>query len=152
MPENYFNSVVIADTSCLIAFTNIGMLELLHTLCKSIVITPEVAMEYGESLPAWMQVAPVASIATQATIQETLDLGESSAIALALETPASLLVIDEARGRRFAEKLGLNITGTLGLLIEASHRGLIIDAQVVLDKLRQHKFRIPHDAEKLFGL
>jgi len=46
-----------------------------------------------------------------------LDKGEASAIALALEIQDSTLILDDFKARKVAEKLGLKITGTLGLMI-----------------------------------
>jgi predicted nucleic acid-binding protein len=46
----------------------------------------------------------------------TLDAGESEAIAMSLEWPAELLIIDESSGRAMARNLNIRSTGTLGVL------------------------------------
>ncbi len=43
--------IILSDTSCLIILEKIGELELLHTVFGEIVITGEVANEYGLPLP-----------------------------------------------------------------------------------------------------
>ena len=57
------------------------------------------------------------------------------AIALVLELDADLLLIDERRGRAEANRLRLNITGLLGILVEAKHQNLIIAVKPLLDAL-----------------
>jgi predicted nucleic acid-binding protein len=49
----------------------------------------------------------------------TLDAGESEAIAMSLECPADLLIMDESSGRAMARNLKIRITGTLGVLLKA---------------------------------
>jgi predicted nucleic acid-binding protein len=143
-------SVIISDTSCLIGLTNIGLLAVLRELYNSILITPEVAEEFSEPLPDWIQITPVVNVQKTEEFLETLDIGESSSIALAAETANSLLIIDEAKGRRFASSLGIDIIRTLGLLIDAYQVGFISDYKSILNNLRNCGFRIPYDAEKYF--
>jgi predicted nucleic acid-binding protein len=51
-----------------------------------------------------------------------LGRGEIEAIALA-EQHQSLLLIDEVYARAIAEQMGLQTVGSLGILVEAYHRG-----------------------------
>jgi predicted nucleic acid-binding protein len=148
MPSSYYSKLIISDTSCLIALTNIRRLDLLKELCKVVYITPEVAAEYGEALPDWIQVIPVKDALKVQTINNDLDLGESTAIALALETQNSLLILDDGKARRFAKNIGLTMTGTLGLLITAYKAGILPDFNIVIEKLRKHNFRIPANIDK----
>ncbi len=104
--------VIISDTSCLIVLSNIGELDLLHRLYGQVATTPDVASEYGEELPDWVMLIPVQDISRQQLIEMQLDKGESSAIALALEIPDSLIILDDYKARKFAQRLGLTVTGT----------------------------------------
>jgi predicted nucleic acid-binding protein len=69
----------------------------------------------------------------------SLDPGERDAIALALELRAERLIIDERRGRLAAQKRGIRVIGTLGVLKIASGLGLP-DLRAVLDRLRSTDF------------
>ena len=64
-----------------------------------------------------------------------LDRGEAEAIALALQEKADWLLIDERVGRRFAQRVGLKVKGTLGVLLEGVRRDFIDDLQLLLDTL-----------------
>ena len=64
-----------------------------------------------------------------------LDRGEAEAIALALQEKVDGLLIDERSGRRFAQRAGLKVKGTLGILMEGVRRNVIDDFQTVLDTL-----------------
>jgi predicted nucleic acid-binding protein len=68
MPGNYYDKLVIADTSCLIALGNVGQMDILKALCKTVYITPEIALEFGEPLPPWIQAVQVRDTATLQTI------------------------------------------------------------------------------------
>ncbi|MBT9610860.1 MAG: DUF3368 domain-containing protein [Aquabacterium sp.] len=65
-----------------------------------------------------------------------LDLGERCAIGVALDLRAVLLVDDRA-ARRHAEALGLNVLGTLGVLVLAKRRGHIVQVMPVVQAMRE---------------
>ena len=44
---------------------------------------------------------------------------------MALEFENPLLIMGDLKGRRFAEKIELKITGTLGVLVDAKQSGII---------------------------
>jgi predicted nucleic acid-binding protein len=151
MPPNFFNKIIIADTSCLIALTNIENLDILHKVCQTVLITPEIATEYGEELPPWIMVAPVRDSGKTMLIRKNLDPGESSAIALALETKDPLLILDDAQARSFAVDLGLAITGTLGILLAAYRQGIITDLNPIIARLEACNFRLPRDLPEILS-
>jgi predicted nucleic acid-binding protein len=108
MPET-----IIADTSCLIVLSNINELDILQRLYGSITITPEIASEYVHELPGWIKIKTAKDKLTQLVLEMQIDKGESSAIALALETPTSTLILDDYKARKIALHLGLTVTGTV---------------------------------------
>lgn len=134
--------IVIADASCLILFTNIGRLDILASLYGNVVITSSVETEYGLDLPEFVSVQDPQSAGQIRTLSLMLDPGEASSIALALETRDSLILIDEKKGRRIAISLGLNVSGTLGVLLKAADKGLITPDIQLLNSLDECGFRL----------
>lgn len=149
--------IVVSDTSPILNLARIGRLELLASLYNQVLIPPAVLSELAVSRDAVLPAIDVASIAwiiletpkDQDRVQElreVLDAGEAEAIVLALERRAELLLVDERRGRRTAQALGLRITGLLGVLADAKRAGLIESIKPVLDELIQDaKFWIGPD-------
>ncbi len=78
---------------------------------------------------------PVANLTLVTIIQNKLIEGEAEAIALAIELNADELLIDERLGRREATRLGVPITGVLGVLLIAKQRGVIAAVKLVMDDL-----------------
>jgi predicted nucleic acid-binding protein len=134
--------VVLSDTSCLIALDNIGELDLLRKSYQSIIITQEVADEFGEPLPDWITVQRIVDSQKQQLLEFQIDIGEASSIALALELSADLIIIDDNKARQIARKLGLTITGTLGVIIKAKDSGKVPSIKPILDKLQRTNFRL----------
>lgn len=71
-----------------------------------------------------------------------LGLGEREVVALALETKADLVILDDQQGRRVAREKGLSVTGTVGVLIEAREQSMIPSVRRELDRLIEAGMRI----------
>lgn len=64
-----------------------------------------------------------------------LGIGEREAIALALETEADFIILDDQQARRVARARGLQVTGTVGVLIESREKEVILSLRQELDRL-----------------
>lgn len=138
---------IISDTSCLIILSNIGELELLHKVYGEIITTIDIANEFGDTLPNWVEIKKVNDTSKQQLLELQIDKGESSAIALALEIPESTLILDDIKARKIANKLGLNFTGTIGVIIKAKLKGIIPSIKPILEKIKLTDFRISVELE-----
>jgi len=133
---------IISDSSCLIALENIGMLDLLKHLYGNIIISREVATEYGSKLEKWMTVRDITNKTYLRILSGIVDEGEASAIALYFEIKDSTLILDDLRARNLARDLGIKYTGLMGVLIKAKQKKLIGAVKPVLIKLEANNFRI----------
>ena len=141
------HKIIISDTSCLIILSKIGELDLLQKLYKTIVTTLEIAEEFGEELPNWIEILTVKDISKQKILELQIDKGESSAIALALENQNSKIILDDDKARKVANKLGLDFTGTIGVIIKAKLDGIIPSIKPYLQKIKETNFRISPELE-----
>jgi uncharacterized protein len=87
---------------------------------------------------SWIQTIPVVNSGQVTEIQQqhnNIDLGEAEAIILSIELKADLLLMDERRGRAVALQYGLNVTGLLGVLLQAKKQGIIPAIKLLIDRL-----------------
>lgn len=140
---------IISDTSCLILLDKIGELEILNKLFGTIITTAEVSNEFGQPLPSWIEIQNPTDKIYQTIIEATLHKGEASAIALAIEFGDCLLIIDDFKGRKFAYKIGLNIMGTIGVIVDAKLAGIIPSVKSILLKIKSTNFRITEELEAI---
>lgn len=140
--------IVVSNTSPLTNLAAIGQADLLPRLFQTILIPTGVWRELqapertwpGKTTLAtatWLEKQDVQNQALVTVLQRDLDLGESESIALALELQADFILLDEREGRRAAQRLGLNIIGVLGVLLEAKKRGYVTAVHPLMDALRQ---------------
>jgi predicted nucleic acid-binding protein len=141
--------VIISDTSCLIILAKIEELDLLRQLYKAVTITEDILKEYGESLPDWIEVRKVKDQYSQQLLEIQIGKGEASAIALALESDDPIIVLDDWKARKVAERLGISVTGTLGVIIKAKKTGIITSIRPFLKKIRETDFRISEELEQI---
>ena len=139
--------VIIADTSCLILYNKIKKLAILKETFVELTVTKEVALEFGP-LPDWINIVSVSNIEKINEFDGILGIGEASSIALALETPNALLIIDEKKGRNHAKALDIQIIGSLGLLIIAKQKGIIHSVKEILLLIEETNFRISEPLKK----
>jgi predicted nucleic acid-binding protein len=71
-----------------------------------------------------------------------LDAGEAIVLALAMETRDSVAILDDRLARRVALQLGIKLTGTLGILVDAKRMGLIPHLEPLVLELEARNFRV----------
>jgi uncharacterized protein len=137
--------LVITNTSPLFYLHQIDRLDLLQSLYGQITVPIAVQRELqagktqGLSIPMveplnWVAIAS----ANAKFLPNVTDLGEGEAevIAIGIENPGSLLILDDALGRRVANLHKLTYTGTLGILIRAKEMGYVNQVQLVIQQLQ----------------
>lgn len=145
---------IIADTSPLQYLHQIGYLHLLPALAGEVIVPPAVVAELaagrrlGLRIPDptaidWITIQPPASLLAL-PLATDLGAGEREVLALGLETPDAVVVLDDAFARRVAQTVGLQITGTLGVLLSAKQAGLVPTITPLLETLKTHGFRLSH--------
>lgn len=139
---------IVSDTSCLIIFEKIGELDLLNKVFGQILITQDIADEYKLKLPNWITIQNPINQKYQQLLEAKVDKGEASAIALAFELQNCLLIIDDLKGRNLADELGIDYTGTFGVILEAKLSGIIESVKPILGKIKQTDFHLSKELEE----
>jgi predicted nucleic acid-binding protein len=137
---------VISNTSPLLYLYRIGVLDWLPTLCSDIWIPQAVVRElqagqskgYDAPMPGaytWLQVVEPRAVPS-AWLALDIGAGELAVLALALEHPQRVVLLDDGRARRIAQAASLTVWGTLKVLLEAKSQGLTDRIAPHIDQLR----------------
>lgn len=142
---------IVTNTGPLIVLAKINQLALLQQMFTTLMIPPAVhrelmaksgieARRLDAALAQFIEVTVEPELpATIQVVIDHLDAGEQQAIALA-HAKNTTLVIDERLGREAARQLGLTVTGSAGVLIEAKRRGYIPAVKPLLEAARRQGY------------
>jgi hypothetical protein len=119
----------------------IERLDLLSSSFNQILIPPQVQDEFGIALN-WLHIQEVRDKNLLLALRVGLDEGEAAAIALAMEYPEAILILDDLKARTIAQQMGLKIMGTIGLILRCKRTGIISEVQPVLNQLQSVGFYI----------
>lgn len=143
---------MVVDTTPIITLALVDRLALLQGLYGTVMIPPAVQQEVASGEPdrpgakqlaaaTWIETRPL-SDPRQADLLSDLDRGEAEVITLALEQTAARVIIDERLGRRHARRLGIPLTGTLGVLLKAKSRGLVPQIAPLIEEIQRAEIRL----------
>ncbi len=148
---------VISDTTPIISLIKINKLDLLEKLFGEILIPEAVYRELTTNIffeneaeivkkADFLKVTAVKNQQSLAILQTVsgLDDSESEAIVIAGELNSDVLIIDERKGRKIAQKLGIPITGTVGILIQAFNEKMLSkdDVKASFELLKDSNIRL----------
>jgi predicted nucleic acid-binding protein len=145
--------IVVCDSTALIGLSKIGKLELLQAVFVQVSIPSAVFTEVVEKGPSksgaksireadWIKVAEIKDRSRVSFLLGTLDKGEAEVLALAEESGADLVLLDEEKARKIAVIAGFEVMGLLGLLLLAKNIGLVDRIAPIIEELRRRNFRI----------
>lgn len=139
---------IVSDSSPLIALAKIGMLDII----KYDIVIPKAVFDeitrpnrqYAKELYKWGKDKTIEVTNKKAVEYLVLivDRGEAETIALAEELNADAVLIDDLKARKIAKLRGLNIIGTIGVLLDAKEKGIIGELKPLLDMLIKKKIRV----------
>ena len=143
--------IVISDSSALISLLSVEKLDILGKLFETVMIPEAVYNEVFNKKVSnldlkktkFLQIEKVTDRKMVKLLKMQLGYGESEVIALALEKGIDRVIIDDKQARKVADKLGLKVIGTLGILILAKEKQVIKEVRpLVLSMMEKINFRI----------
>jgi len=147
---------LVCDTTLLLYLGRIGQADLLPALFEPIVV-PEVVvseLDMGRLVRRdsinprrlnWITTVPVPQSDMDALPPNRLGIGERAVIAYARSHSAYLAGLDDHQARQLAERIGLTVVGTIGVLLKAKQASLIPAIRAPLDAVQSEGFRLGID-------
>ncbi len=144
--------IVVSDTSPLRHLAALGLMELLPRLfssphCPTKVIakclhtsTPHQLRQWADHLPDWLLV--MGHSEWNDPCLDEIDPGKASAIRLAHDLCANVLLMDDQQGRKAAQHLGFRVSGLIGILGDAASQGFVDFDALILQLKTENKFLI----------
>ncbi|MFC1976256.1 DUF3368 domain-containing protein [Chloroflexota bacterium] len=146
-------TIWVVDASPLIFLSKLDRLDLLRKGADTVYV-PQAVLDEIQAKPdeatiaveqagrSWLSILQVDNRSTVEILLADLDLGEAEVIALAREIKADRVVMDDLDARRLARRVGLDLIGTMGLLLAAHLRGEIPSMREEIEQLRAFGFHV----------
>lgn len=143
---------VISNTSPLLYLHRVDAIDLLPEMFEEVWTPSAVVHELGTgrekgydvpdlSVYPWLRVLDPRAVPSE-WLATDLGPGELAALALGIENPEKILLLDDALARRIAQKAGLAVWGTLRVLLEGKSRGLVESLTPLVDRLEGTGMRL----------
>jgi len=144
-------SILVADAGPLIFLAKLGRLNLLQIEGNEVFIpnavmseirakNDDATLKIKQALKTWLQVKIIKNQEAVNLLLADLDIGEAEVIVLANEIKADRLLLDDYNARRFARRIEIPITGTLGILLTAKLQGKIPSVKNEIEGLQKYGF------------
>ncbi len=139
------------NTTPLITLAGVGLLDLLPLLYDKVWAPRIVLDEYQAKAPptepdlaqaTWLTVVDAVIIDPTLPL---LDVGEAAALSLAQTIRARLILLDERKARRIAARIGLQVAGTLAVLLRVKQQRLIAAIRPYITQMQSQGRRFHPD-------
>jgi len=141
----------VTNTTPLITLAGVGLLDLLPLLYDKVWAPRIVLDEYQAKAPptepdlaqaTWLTVVDAVIIDPTLPL---LDVGEAAALSLAQTIRARLILLDERKARRIAARIGLQVAGTLAVLLRVKQQRLIAAIRPYITQMQSQGRRFHPD-------
>ena len=143
----------IADASFVIGISLCQQWDTLEVLVETLIIADKVSeeiVERGKGKPGekelrqatFVERRTVSNTSAVTMLMTTLDEGEAETLVLATELDITKVFVDDLRGRKIAQSLGLQAVGVAGFLLLGKKKGKIREVRPLLLQLLQKGFRL----------
>lgn len=151
---NKFDDITaVSDSSFIIGVSVSGQWENLKLIVRTLYVADAIWDEVvvrGKGKPGQKEIQkatfverkPVSDVEAVTMLMSTLDKGEAETIILAKELGIKTVFIDDLRGRKIAQSVGLKTVGIAGFLLLAKNRMLIKEVRPYLLQLKLKGFRL----------
>ncbi len=135
----------VSNTSPILYLYRIGIIDWLPQLFEEVKTAQAVADELEEGrnrgyhVPNpndydWLEILEPKNMPSQ-WLSANLGAGELQAMALALEYPDHIVILDDSLARRIAKAAGLEVWGSLKILLEGKKQGLVDEIKPLVEGL-----------------
>ena len=151
---NKFEDITaVTDSSFIIGISVSGQWENLKVIVRTLYVADAIWEEVvtrGKGKPGHKEIQQAAFVERKSVsnteavtmLMSTLDKGEAETIILAKELGIKTVFIDDLRGRKIAQSVGLKTIGIAGFLLLAKNRMLIKEVRPYLLQLKLKGFRL----------